>query len=145
MGKRIAGFLGVLASIAGILGLLVALNIIHPFGGLPPPPTPIPGVTVTNIPTETPTITPTPLSPTPTQHHILLGSVDLNRYCQSLGDVRASLDGSTAYDWHCVTQLGNHVSIDVVKACQLEYNRSDATAKASDLNNPNSWSCYAPS
>lgn len=32
MGKRIAGGLGVLASIAGILGLLVALNIIHPFG-----------------------------------------------------------------------------------------------------------------
>lgn len=32
MGKRIAGGPGVLASIAGILGLLVALNIIHPFG-----------------------------------------------------------------------------------------------------------------
>jgi len=53
MGKKIAGFLGVLASIAGILGLLVALNIIQPFPGHPTP-TPPPGIT------PTPEITPTP-------------------------------------------------------------------------------------
>ncbi len=138
MSKRIAGFLGVLASIAGILALLVALNIIHPFP-IPNPPTP----TLTLFPTETPTQTPTPPpSPTPTPHFILLGPVDLNRYCQSLGDVRASLDGSTAYDWHCVTPSGNHVSIDVIKACQLEYNRSDATAIASNIHDTSSWKCY---
>ncbi len=76
MRKRIAGFLGVLASIAGILALLVTLNIIHPFP-IPTPPTPTP----TLFPTETPTLTPTPSpSPTPTPHFILLGPVDLNRY-----------------------------------------------------------------
>lgn len=32
MGKAIAGCLGVLASIAGILTLLITLNILHPFG-----------------------------------------------------------------------------------------------------------------
>ncbi len=52
MGKRIAGCLGVLASIAGILGLLVALNIIHPFSS--PLPTPTPSIT------PTPRITPIP-------------------------------------------------------------------------------------
>lgn len=31
MGKALVGCLGVLASIAAILGLLVALNILHPF------------------------------------------------------------------------------------------------------------------
>lgn len=36
MSKRIAGFLGVLASIAGILGLFVALNVIHPFSDANP-------------------------------------------------------------------------------------------------------------
>ncbi len=32
MSKAIVGCLGVLASIASIIGLLVALNVIHPFG-----------------------------------------------------------------------------------------------------------------
>ncbi len=40
MGKAVIGCLGVLASIATILGLLVALNVIHPFPGPNPTPTP---------------------------------------------------------------------------------------------------------
>ena len=46
MRKAIAGFLGVLASIAAILGLLIALNIVHPF---PAPVTPTPDSKVTNF------------------------------------------------------------------------------------------------
>ena len=37
MGKVIAGFIGVLASIAVIVGTLVALNVIHPFPTQNPP------------------------------------------------------------------------------------------------------------
>ena len=99
--------------------------------------------TPTLFPTETPTTAPTPIpSLTTTPPPILLGPVDLNRYCLSLGDVSVSLNGSTANDWRCVTPSGNHVSIDVIKACQSEYNRSDATAIASNVYNPYSWKCY---
>jgi hypothetical protein len=31
-----------------------------------------------------------------------LGGLNLGRYCHSLGDTSASLDGITASDWHCV-------------------------------------------
>jgi hypothetical protein len=44
MSKRIAGCLGVLASIATILGLLVALNFIHPFSNSNSTLTPTPSV-----------------------------------------------------------------------------------------------------
>ena len=105
-------------------------------------PTSIPVTTSTSpVASSSPTPSSTATS-TPTPTPIPLGPVDLNRYCQSLGDVRESLDGSTAYDWHCVTSSGNHVNIDIIKACQLEYNRSDATAIASNINDPSSWKCY---
>jgi hypothetical protein len=42
MGKTIAGCLGVLASLAAIIGTLVALNILHPFGSTSSIPTPAP-------------------------------------------------------------------------------------------------------
>src|SRR5215813_13449057 len=81
MRKRIAGCLGVLASIAGILGLLVTLNIIPPFH-----PTP--------TPTSTPGITPTPRI-TPTPPTLMVPKMSLNAHnpadCPSRNYVGQSL------------------------------------------------------
>lgn len=70
-----------------------------------------------------------------------LGGVDLNGYCQSLGDQGVSLDGSTAYDWHCVDPAGNHLSIDMDAACQWQYSDPNAVSVLGDVNDPKSWSC----
>ncbi len=72
-----------------------------------------------------------------------LGGVNLNGYCKSIGDTGASLDGKTAFDWHCVTQSGAHVGITVTAACQWQYKRSDASALWNNYFSPYSWRCYA--
>jgi len=65
-----------------------------------------------------------------------LGGVDLRRYCESMGQ-QVSLDGSTAYDWHCSRQ-----AIDMHRACQSQYG-DGAIDSMRDYNNVYSWRCYA--
>ncbi len=70
-----------------------------------------------------------------------LGTLDLNGYCQYLGGQGASLDGSTAYDWHCIDSNGDREDIDVNEACQWQFADMNATAVVGDINDPYSWSC----
>ena len=71
-----------------------------------------------------------------------LGGVDLQSYCQSLGYVGVSLDGTTAYDWHCDTQSGNHVGIWMDDACGWQYSKNHTRALVNDFYDPGSWKCY---
>lgn len=114
---------------------------------VPPTPTSTPSPTSQLIaPTPTPSPTPVP-PPTPTPSPAssispLGGISNLNGYCQSIGDSGASLDGSTAYDWHCVTADGQHDSISMGAACQWQYNNPQAVDFVQDYFNPNSWQCF---
>jgi hypothetical protein len=73
-----------------------------------------------------------------------LGGLDLSGYCRSIGDVGGvSLDGTTAYDWHCVTGGGTHVSIDMNDACAWSYPHNQATFADSASTDPNSWNCHS--
>ena len=72
------------------------------------------------------------------------GGLDLNSYCQARGYDGVSLDGTTAYDWHC--DLGGATyGIDLVDACSWQYAPAYSGAwepRYSDFNNPYSWSCW---
>ncbi|HVB73699.1 MAG TPA: hypothetical protein VNE38_09110 [Ktedonobacteraceae bacterium] len=72
---------------------------------------------------------------------ITSGGVNLNAYCKSLGDKGVALDGSTAYDWRCVTQDGRHVKISMIRACQWQFKDPNAADRLLDFYNPFSWSC----
>jgi hypothetical protein len=72
-----------------------------------------------------------------------LGGLDLDSYCQSIGYVGASLDGYTAYDWHCDGADGSLNGIDMKAACQWQYSwASPVTAQMGDVNDPSSWKCF---
>lgn len=72
----------------------------------------------------------------------VLGGLDLYSYCLSLGYSNASLDGTTAYDWHCDDSWGYLYGIDMNAACQWQYPGASAYAIMGDMNNPDSWVCY---
>ena len=69
------------------------------------------------------------------------GGVNMDGYCKSIGDRRASLDGKTAYDWRCVTPSGQHVGINMTDACNWQYNWT-TVARVADFYNPSSWQCW---
>lgn len=102
-----------------------------------------PTPTVQTNPTTTPT-SPPALTPTPRVSSLkILGTAsNFNGYCLSIGDSSASLDGKTAYSWHCVTSSGQHTAISMDGACQLQYSDSRAVSRMLNYNDPNSWQCF---
>ncbi|WP_228562555.1 RICIN domain-containing protein [Catenulispora rubra] len=97
---------------------------------------------IVTLPSGTTSVTVT-LSTVPAFQQI--GGLDLTSYCKSIGDIGgASLDGTTANDWRCVTDSGTHVSMDMNDACTWGnlYNPS-AFAQAGSPSDPNSWSCWS--
>lgn len=79
----------------------------------------------------------------PTSGTIDLGGLDLYGFCGSLGYSSASLDGSTAYDWHCDDDQGNTYPIDMNAACLWQYpTAANVNTEVGDVNDPNSWQCY---
>ncbi|MEO8970225.1 MAG: hypothetical protein ABI406_01350 [Ktedonobacteraceae bacterium] len=119
----------------------------------PVPPTsqsvpPTPTSTPSPIPVPSPTPPPSPTSappptPSPIPSITLLGGIsNMNGYCQSIGDSGASLDGSTAYNWNCVTSDGQHNGISMTAACQWQYSNSQAVDFVQDYFNPYSWQCF---
>ncbi|MEU6848925.1 hypothetical protein ABZ901_03185 [Actinacidiphila alni] len=72
------------------------------------------------------------------------GGLDLNGYCTSIGDTGGvSLDGTTAYDWHCVAPDGSHVSMDMDDACTYGYPYTASVfSRTSDVTDPASWACW---
>ena len=77
-------------------------------------------------------------------HARQLGGVDLDGYCRSLGHLRVQLDGPTAYDWHCITTIGQRVAISATGACQWSWRQPGALDRLADFNNPYSWQCWGP-
>ncbi len=69
------------------------------------------------------------------------GYVDEGKYCKFLGYKGASLDGKTAYDWHCVTQSGRHVGFSMTAACRWQYKDPQAIDVILDFFTPSSWFC----
>jgi hypothetical protein len=80
--------------------------------------------------------------PSAPNHSLFLGHADIQRYCRATGYSGASLDGSTAYDWHCMRPGGSKESLSVIEACRWQYRRPTAVARYSELHNPSSWQCW---
>lgn len=75
-------------------------------------------------------------------HSVFLGPANLGRYCQATGFTGVSLDGQTAYDWHCVQHGAERTSLSVIEACRWQYKSSTATARYAEMGDPYSWQCW---
>jgi hypothetical protein len=75
-------------------------------------------------------------------HSVFLGDADLARYCQMHEHAEASLDGTTAYDWHCTRPPALKISLSVIDLCRWQYRSPSATARYDDFHNPYSWQCW---
>lgn len=73
--------------------------------------------------------------------HYLIGSLDLDGYCASQGKQGVSLDGSTAYDWHCIASDGERFPISFEAACRQQYGQS-AIDRIENFYAPFSVSCW---
>lgn len=73
------------------------------------------------------------------------GGLDLSGYCTSIGDIGgATLDGTTAYDWKCVSSAGTHVTMSLDDACAWQYRTVEgAFARFATMTDPYSWQCYS--
>jgi TIR domain len=105
---------------------------------------PITTTTGTSIPTPTPVPTKQPTamsSPTPSlKPGAYLGGVSMGGYCSSLGYNAAVTDATSPSGWYCTTQ--NIIDVDMSKACQWQYGRSDAVAKGGSNTDMYAWRCY---
>ncbi len=106
-------------------------------------PAPVARVTSVQQPSPAPTTqAPTTQAPTtPAPAATVLGGVDLQAYCQSLGYSSVELVQNNAYGWRCVASNGSTSSIDVIAACRAEYKDPAAKAYYSNYDNPDSWYC----
>lgn len=82
---------------------------------------------------------PAAASPPPPTH---LRGLDLPGYCRSLGYADATLSGSTAYDWHCVSGDGTRGSLAFDAACRWTYGSEHAVDRIADFHDPRSVSCW---
>jgi hypothetical protein len=73
---------------------------------------------------------------------VFLGSADIQRYCRALDYSGASLDGDTAYDWHCKRAGGSVDSLSVIEVCRWQYGHSTAQARYGAIRDPASWQCW---
>jgi hypothetical protein len=78
-------------------------------------------------------------SPAAPSHSVFLGEADLARYCRTQGFLGASLDGATAYDWHCIRSSKAKASLSVIEFCRWQYGSPTAMARYDDFHNPYSW------
>jgi hypothetical protein len=62
-------------------------------------------------------------------HSAFLGGADLAGYCRSGGFAGISLDGPTAYDWHCLRPPSVRQGLSVIMACRWQYRDSSALAR----------------
>src|SRR4051794_16345394 len=75
-----------------------------------------------------------------------LGGVDFDGYCRAHGYDGAKLDGPVdgpyaAYNWRCV--IGDQEdSLSVIDVCREEYGEPRATARARNVDDAYSWTCY---
>ena len=75
-----------------------------------------------------------------------LGGVhELDGYCRLLGYLDVSLDGNSAYDWHCVENTGGRVSISMDDACDWQYATRGLRGFTKNFHDVSSWRCYGGS
>lgn len=74
---------------------------------------------------------------------LVLGGIDVDAYCRYLGYSGARLDGSTAYDWHCLNIYTGWVTgqLDMDDACDELYHEP-AVARFANFYYPTSWQCW---
>lgn len=78
----------------------------------------------------------------------VLGSLDLNGYCRSLGYSNATLSNpqhgpQAAYNnWTCVAAGGSTTPIDLQKACEATYPERPILAQPTDADDAYTWRCY---
>ena len=73
------------------------------------------------------------------------GGLDLSGYCTSIGNIGgALLDGTTAYDWKCVSPIGAHLGISMDDACAWQYRTVEGVfSRFAAMSDPYSWQCLA--
>lgn len=81
------------------------------------------------------------VSAQPAQAKTVLGPVDLNVYCSSIGYTGARLTAYNVYGWLCY-DAGRTTGIHVEQACAGQYNNPAMRADFYSLNDPFSWYCY---
>jgi hypothetical protein len=72
----------------------------------------------------------------------LVGGLDLNAYCRSIGYASATAIGSTAYDWRCISSSGALGGIDTTRACRAQHGQI-AIDRFVNFYDRNSWECRA--
>jgi hypothetical protein len=85
------------------------------------------------------------LSPllTPTADAVTwLGGVNLLGWCKEKGGDRVSLQGTTAYHWHCTALDGREIPVNVFEACKSTYHDPNAVDWLGNFFNPYSWACF---
>lgn len=80
----------------------------------------------------------------------VVGGLDLDAYCQSIGDAYSSTPypgeetPGGAYTWDCVSASGAATPINMQAACAYEYPGEGTIAYPQDPDNSYSWVCLAP-
>lgn len=75
-------------------------------------------------------------------HSLFLGLTDMSGYCHSEGYAGVSLDGRTAYDWHCTRAPNVKSGISVTESCRWKYHDAKAVARYDNFHDPSSWQCW---
>jgi len=88
--------------------------------------------------------------PDPSSPGIEVGGLDLDAYCQGIGDASAitpypgqEVTGG-AYTWVCVSASGAQTPVNLQAACNAQYPGQVTLAYPQDPNNSYSWICLAP-
>ena len=80
----------------------------------------------------------------------MVGGLDLDAYCQSIGDADASTPypgeeiAGGAYTWDCVSGSGAETPVNMQAACAYQYPGQGTIAYPQDPDNSYSWVCLAP-
>jgi len=88
--------------------------------------------------------------PDPSSPGTVVGGLDLDAYCQSIGDAYSTTPypgtetPGGAYTWNCVAASGTETPIDMQAACNEQYPGQVTVAYPQDPNNSYSWVCLAP-
>lgn len=79
---------------------------------------------------------------TPADAVTWLGGVNLIGWCKEKGGDRVSLQGTTAYHWHCMASDGREIFMNVFEACKSTYHDPNAVDWLGNYFNPYSWACF---
>jgi hypothetical protein len=70
-----------------------------------------------------------------------IGGLDLNRYCQSIGEKASTVEVGTT-SWVCIRQDNTRTPLNLQAACEHEYTQRPILAEEVIPNTPFSWKCF---